>query len=99
MIELEKEKNTSVDPMVLSNPIENRESRDNVNTISSQPQVKYISEQLTIGGLGVKAKSMPGIEFAKPFQFLNLGVLAYIGASTALAQINIGTPLQSRLNP
>ena len=29
------------------------------------------------------------VEFAKPFQFLNLGVLAYIGASKALAQINV----------
>lgn len=29
------------------------------------------------------------IEFAKPFQFLNLGVLAYLGASQALAQIHI----------
>eukprot|EP00597_Dinobryon_sp_UTEXLB2267_P015639 CAMPEP_0170128668 /NCGR_PEP_ID=MMETSP0020_2-20130122/21317_1 /TAXON_ID=98059 /ORGANISM="Dinobryon sp., Strain UTEXLB2267" /LENGTH=159 /DNA_ID=CAMNT_0010362651 /DNA_START=116 /DNA_END=592 /DNA_ORIENTATION=- len=30
------------------------------------------------------------LEYGKPFQFLNLGVLAYIGASEALAQISIG---------
>ena len=29
------------------------------------------------------------VEYAKPFQFLNLGVLAYIGASEALAQIAV----------
>ena len=29
------------------------------------------------------------VEYAKPFQFLNLGVLAYIGASQALAQISV----------
>lgn len=35
------------------------------------------------------SKSKAAIEFAKPFQFLNLGVLAYLGASQALAQIHI----------
>ena len=29
------------------------------------------------------------MEYAKPFQFLNLGVLAYIGGSEALAQISL----------
>ena len=29
------------------------------------------------------------VEYAKPFQFLNLGVLAYVGASQALAQISV----------
>jgi NADH dehydrogenase FAD-containing subunit len=29
------------------------------------------------------------IDYAKPFQFLNLGVLAYIGAAQALAQISV----------
>ena len=32
-------------------------------------------------------------ELAKPFQFLNLGVLAYIGASKALAQISVDEKL------
>jgi NADH dehydrogenase FAD-containing subunit len=31
--------------------------------------------------------------YAKPFQFLNLGVLAYIGASEALAQISVDDKL------
>ena len=30
------------------------------------------------------------VVYAKPFQFLNLGVLAYVGASQALAQISVG---------
>ena len=30
------------------------------------------------------------LDFAKPFQFLNLGVLAYLGASEALAQVGVG---------
>jgi len=29
------------------------------------------------------------VEYAKPFQFLNLGVLAYVGASQALAQVSV----------
>ena len=29
------------------------------------------------------------VEYAKPFQFLNLGVLAYVGASQAMAQISV----------
>ena len=29
------------------------------------------------------------VVYAKPFQFLNLGVLAYVGASQALAQVSI----------
>lgn len=33
------------------------------------------------------------MEYAKPFQFLNLGVLAYIGASKALAQISVDEKL------
>jgi NADH dehydrogenase FAD-containing subunit len=32
-------------------------------------------------------------QYAKPFQFLNLGVLAYIGASKALAQISVDEKL------
>jgi len=39
--------------------------------------------------LGVSADSRPDTVFAKPFQFLNLGVLAYIGASQALAQVAV----------
>lgn len=33
------------------------------------------------------------LEYAKPFQFLNLGVLAYIGASRALAQVSVDEKL------
>lgn len=33
------------------------------------------------------------VEYAKPFQFLNLGVLAYIGASRALAQVSVDEKL------
>ena len=33
------------------------------------------------------------LEYAKPFQFLNLGVLAYLGASTALAQVSVDEKL------
>ena len=29
------------------------------------------------------------VDYAKPFQFLNLGVLAYVGASQALAQVSV----------
>lgn len=29
-------------------------------------------------------------KFAKPFQFLNLGILAYTGAGGALAQVQVG---------
>jgi hypothetical protein len=29
------------------------------------------------------------LQLAKPFQFLNLGVMAYVGANSALAQIQV----------
>ena len=44
---------------------------------------KYISSELS------KSSNDEDIEFAKPFQFLNLGVLAYLGASQALAQVSV----------
>ena len=45
-----------------------------------------ISERVSVGEIGVrKEKSV----FAKPFQFLNLGILAYVGASEALAQVAV----------
>ena len=49
-------------------------------------QIEYISERFGTGGLGFKSN---GVEYAKPFQFLNLGVLAYVGASQALAQVTV----------
>lgn len=65
----------------------------------------YASEQIQVGQLGVskvetlkkvsatgavvEIKQYDDIEYAKPFQFLNLGVLAYVGASQALAQISV----------
>jgi len=35
--------------------------------------------------------SMRRKKFAKPFQFLNLGILAYTGSSNALAQVEVGS--------
>lgn len=59
-------------------------------------EVRFASERIKIGKLGVtRATKLPNedrevtVELAKPFQFLNLGVLAYIGASEALAQISV----------
>ena len=54
--------------------------------------LEYISEKMKMGNVGLAPRtSTPGseIEYAKPFQFLNLGVLAYVGASEALAQVNV----------
>lgn len=45
-----------------------------------------ISERVSIGELGVRKEERA---FAKPFQFLNLGILAYVGASEALAQVAV----------
>jgi NADH dehydrogenase FAD-containing subunit len=42
---------------------------------------------MTVGGEGQDQQLL--VEYAKPFQFLNLGALAYVGASKALAQISI----------
>ena len=47
------------------------------NSLNEIVQNEYLSEKVNIGSLGVKSES--GIEIAKPFQFLNLGILAYIG--------------------
>ena len=52
-------------------------------------EINYISESFVGGKRGLGFKGGKGIEYAKPFQFLNLGVLAYVGASTALAQIDL----------
>jgi len=54
----------------------------------------FPSEVVKIGTLGLAVDAMEKevggrVEVAKPFQFLNLGVLAYIGASEALAQISL----------
>ena len=51
--------------------------------------IEYISETVKLGNIGLSPNSNEKVEYAKPFQFLNLGVLAYIGASEALAQVNI----------
>lgn len=40
-----------------------------------------------------QGKAVHNLEYAKPFQFLNLGVLAYIGASRALAQVSVDEKL------
>jgi NADH dehydrogenase FAD-containing subunit len=57
---------------------------------------KFASETLPFGKLGVakaleeaKDDSRKVVEYAKPFQFLNLGVLAYVGAAEAVAQISV----------
>ena len=52
-------------------------------------EIEYISERFAGGKQGLGLKGKRGIEYAKPFQFLNLGVLAYVGGSTALAQIDV----------
>lgn len=64
--------------------------------ISSSENDEYFSEKLRFGGLGVdiseneiSANKTIITEIARPFQFLNLGVLAYIGASKALAQVSV----------
>jgi NADH dehydrogenase FAD-containing subunit len=44
--------------------------------ISPTDNINYISEKTNIGNIGISSK---GVDYAKPFQFLNLGVLAYIG--------------------
>ena len=70
----------------------------NANQYSTE---QYLSERMRLGQLGVQVESINeggcsrdiAIELAKPFQFLNLGVLAYIGASQALAQINVNTAI------
>ena len=43
--------------------------------------------------LTADARDRKDLEYAKPFQFLNLGVLAYIGASRALAQVSVDEKL------
>jgi NADH dehydrogenase FAD-containing subunit len=64
----------------------------------------FASEYAGFGRLSYNADNTPIIKkraadgtvqelevvYAKPFQFLNLGVLAYVGASKALAQISVG---------
>jgi len=64
----------------------------------------FASEVAGFGRLSYNAENTPVIKkraadgtvqelevvYAKPFQFLNLGVLAYVGASKALAQISVG---------
>ena len=52
-------------------------------------EIAYISESFAGGKRGLGLKSEKGMQYAKPFQYLNLGVLAYVGASSALAQIDI----------
>jgi NADH dehydrogenase FAD-containing subunit len=46
------------------------------------------SERLNLGELGIRRSDTETV-YAKPFQFLNLGILAYIGASEALAQVTV----------
>jgi NADH:ubiquinone reductase (non-electrogenic) len=66
-------------------------------------EVSFLSEKVAFGRVGrplpsssFSSSSLASIDpnqtktyFAKPFQFLNLGVLAYLGASQALAQIQV----------
>ena len=44
------------------------------------PKQKKVSDRIA----GISTKS---VEYAKPFQFLNLGILAYTGGGSALAQV------------
>jgi len=62
----------------------------------SSSQVQSQSSTLQTDAEGRSSTVLPAVnrrEFAKPFQFLNLGVLAYIGASKALAQISVDEKL------
>ena len=68
--------------------VNNSWSYDNGKKIHKK-EINYISESFVGGKRGLGFKGGKGIEYAKPFQFLNLGVLAYVGASTALAQIDL----------
>ena len=47
--------------------------------------VVYINEKTLDNGEVIDV----AVEYAKSFQFLNLGVLAYVGASQALAQVSV----------
>eukprot|EP01036_Dinobryon_divergens_P028500 gene28500-37453_t len=60
------------------------------SSVRGEP-INFFSDIAGLGQLGVPSTAQDGslVEFAKPFQFLNLGVLAYIGASEALAQISV----------
>lgn len=58
-------------------------------TSTNKSDIDYMSETVKLGNVGLTAKADPNLEYAKPFQFLNLGVLAYIGAAEALAQVNV----------
>lgn len=51
------------------------------------PAVTLTSLSDTIAGFATNS-----YEYAKPFQFLNLGILAYTGGSTALAQVSTPSP-------
>ena len=68
-------------------------SRNNIEPpsrkiIPSFEEPFFASEKTNIGQLGI-ADEENKIEYAKNFQFLNLGILAYIGASQALAQVSV----------
>ena len=56
--------------------------------IPSFEEPYFVSERANIGQLGVVDEEKK-VEYAKNFQFLNLGILAYIGASQALAQVSV----------
>ena len=56
--------------------------------IPSFEEPYFVSEKANIGQLGV-VDEVKKVEYAKNFQFLNLGILAYIGASQALAQVSV----------
>eukprot|EP01039_Chlorochromonas_danica_P005982 gene5982-6587_t len=54
----------------------------------SPPNIRFISDKVGLGQLALSVENEKyDVDYAKPFQFLNLGILAYIGASQALAQI------------
>eukprot|EP01035_Chromulina_nebulosa_P022407 gene22407-29014_t len=68
-----------------------------IKLINDNEDTRFITEITRIGTLGLSPSEVLSdqsvnsqiSDIAKPFQFLNLGVLAYVGASKALAQIAV----------
>ena len=58
------------------------------------PKRKLVSLSEAVAGISTKS-----VEYAKPFQFLNLGILAYTGGGSALAQVPLtpnSTPVKGK---
>jgi len=63
------------------------------SVLSQIEPVSFATDRTRLGTIGLPVEGeeseATSVEVAKPFQFLNLGVLAYIGASEALAEIAV----------